>query len=405
MRAGRLLKVAGRSLARNKMRSLLTMLGVIIGVGSVVAMVSLGGGAQTDVRKQISSMGTNLLMVRPGSSQTRGVFGGTGSLSTLTMDDVARLRKEATQLAAVSPVVTVREQAIAGGKNWNTSVQGVSPEYLTIRNWAVAEGVFFGEQDERVRSKVAVLGASIATQLFGKVSPIGSLVRVRNVPLRVIGVLAAKGTSVMGSDQDDVIVVPSSTALYRLGDGKTVGMIQAAAKSEGVMNEAEVEITRLLRAEHRLNVGKEDDFHVDNQTDMIEMISSVTSTLTSLLGAVAGISLLVGGIGIMNIMLVSVTERTREIGIRMAVGARGRDVLWQFLVEAVVLSTAGGMIGLAVGVAAAKILGAATGSTAVLSPQVMVVAVLFTGAVGVFFGFYPARKAARLNPIQALRYE
>ncbi len=405
MKWGNLVMVAGRSLTRNKMRSLLTMLGIIIGVGSVVAMVSLGSGAQVDVKKQISSMGSNMLMVHPASTQTKGVAGGMGSMTSITKQDVARLRKDATTLAAVSPVITVKAQVIAGGNNWNTSIQGVSPEFLTIRNWSVAEGSFFTAEDEQTRAKVAVLGRTVVTQLFGDESPLGRQIQVRNVPMRVVGVLESKGATGMGSDQDDVIMIPSGTALYRLGDGKTVDMIQASARSEEVMDQAEEEIAAILRDEHEIAGGKDDDFVIRNQTDIIKTISSVTGTMTTLLGAVAGISLLVGGIGIMNIMLVSVTERTREIGIRMAVGARGRDVLRQFLVEAVVLSTAGGIIGLGMGMGTAWVMSVVMGVSMVVSPMIGVVAVLFTAAVGIFFGWYPARKASRLNPIEALRYE
>jgi putative ABC transport system permease protein len=400
-----LLKVALQSIARNKMRSLLTMLGVIIGVGAVIALVSLGQGSQKDIEGQVASLGTNLLIIHPSSSRSGGVRGGAGTLGTLTLADVTALRKNALLLAAVSPEVRVQSQVVAGANNWNTSIYGGDPEYLEIRNYPVAAGRPLNERDLVTRAKVALLGQTVAEQLFPGEDPVGARIRIRNVPFQVIGVLGSKGPSAMGSDQDDVILAPTSTVLYRLGDGKTLRGIVASAINSEQMAPAQTEITQILRDAHRLPAGLDDDFHLFDQTEINQMATRVTATLTLLLSAIAGVSLLVGGIGIMNIMLVSVTERTREIGIRLAIGARPRDVLAQFLVEAAVLSLVGGLIGIATGLGGAALGGKLLGISLVIDPTIIVVAVVFTGVVGIFFGFYPARKAARLNPIDALRYE
>jgi putative ABC transport system permease protein len=405
MKWRKLMSVALKSIARNKMRSLLTMLGIIIGVASVITLVSLGEGSQKDIEDDVASLGTNLIMVRPASTQLGGVRGGAGSQSSLTIDDVIRLEKDASLLRWVSAEIRENGQVVAGNNNWNTSITGVAPEYLSIRNYQISSGSFFTDLECKTKAKVAVLGKTVADELFPDQDPIGERLRIRNVPFKVIGVLAEKGQSAMGNDQDDIILAPDTTVLFRLSNGKTIHDISASAVSAEQMDAAKTELTTLLRSEHRLASSAEDDFLIRDQTEIIEIASTVTSTLTLLLSSIAGVSLLVGGIGIMNIMLVSVTERTREIGIRLAIGARPFDILAQFLVEAAILSLLGGLIGILSGLSAAWGVGSLLGISAVVDPTVVLMAVLFTGAVGVFFGFYPARKAANLNPIDALRYE
>ncbi len=400
-----LIIAALRSIARNKMRSLLTMLGVIIGVGAVIALMALGRGSQADIQAQIAGLGTNLLIIHPSSSQTAGVRAGSGTLNTLTMDDVVLLETNAGLLQEVSPVIRVQEQVIAGNSNWNTQINGVSVSYQTIRSHVMESGVFFTERDVKTRNKVAVLGKTVANELFPGQNPVGVQIRVRNVPFTVIGVMQSKGQSSMGQDQDDIILSPWSTVLYRLSDGKTVRTIMASAVSEEQMEAAKSEILTLLSEAHRVPPGTDPGFNIRDQSEINEMLTRITGTLTMLLSAIAGVSLLVGGIGIMNIMLVSVTERTREIGIRMAVGARPGDILLQFLIEAMILSLIGGIIGILVGVGGAGLLGKIMGTAIMVSPLVIFGSVAFTAAVGIFFGFYPARKASRLNPIDALRYE
>jgi len=396
--------VALKSILKNRMRSLLTMLGIIIGVGAVIALVSVGTGTQASIQNQIASLGTNLVMVMPGAHRRGGVSGGAGSLNRLTLGDVDKLDQEASLLKAVSPTVRSAGQVIAGNANWATSVEGVDTDYPGIRDWSLQSGRFFDDREVRTRAKVALLGATVAGELFPDQDPLGARIRIRNVPFQVIGILAEKGEGPRG-DYDDTILAPYTTVLYRLGDGTSIHGIMASAISADRIDEAKEEITRLLRASHRLRDGAADDFHVRSQTEIQERASSVTGMLILLLGAVAGVSLLVGGIGIMNIMLVSVTERTREIGIRLAVGARGGDVLIQFLVEAVILSLIGGVLGVAFGLGVGVVLGKLIDTTIVVDPVIVIVAFFFSGAVGVFFGFYPARKASRLNPIDALRYE
>jgi putative ABC transport system permease protein len=399
-----LVKVAFKSIMKNRMRSLLTMLGIIIGVGAVVGLVAIGQGTSEQVESQISALGSNLIMIMPGSGSFGGVSMGASSMNTLTLLDVEKLRSESTMLSDVSAIVRTAGQVIAEGNNWSTSIQGVDPNYLTIKDWDVKDGTFFSEKDIRSRNKVAVLGNTVANELFGDQSPIGARIRIRNIPFKVIGVLEEKGQAMMG-DQDDVILAPSTTVLYRMTDGKNISMIDASAVSTDVMEDASQEITQILRKAHRLKPGDDDDFRVRTQTEIIQRVSTVTGTLTMLLGAIAAVSLLVGGIGIMNIMLVSVTERTREIGIRMAIGARGGDVLIQFLIEAVLLSLVGGFLGIAFGIALAKGASSLLNMNVVINPAITFIAFFFSGAVGIFFGFYPARKASRMDPIEALRYE
>ena len=405
MRQSVLVKVAVQSILKNKMRSLLTMLGIVIGVGAVIVMVAVGQGAQSRIQEQIQNLGTNMIVVTPGSSQAGGVSQGAGTFNRLTLEDAEKLKREGGLLSAVSPVIMTRAQAIGGQGNWRTMINGVSTDYQTIRDWPTETGSFFSEADVRSMRKVAVLGNTVAKNLFVGVDPVGQQIQLRNVPFTIVGVLTAKGQTASGSDQDDVILVPYTTAQTRLSGFARIGQILASTYSPTDIAGAQREIKTLLRESHRLGVADDDDFTIRNQTELADAASGTTEVMSYLLAAIASISLLVGGIGIMNIMLVSVTERTREIGIRMAIGARGSDVLTQFLIESVVMSLLGGIIGLLVGFAGAAILGKMTGWNTVTPPGAVAIAVIFSAAVGIFFGYYPARKAASLNPIQALRYE
>ncbi len=402
-----LIKVAFKSIIKNKMRTLLTMLGIIIGVASVIAMVAIGKGAEKRIQDQIASMGTNLLTVFPGSMQSRGVRMGPDSGVQLTLDDVERLKRNATLIQAVSPMVRSGAQLIGGSGNWNSSVWGVSEQYLEIRDWALSSGDFFSATDVRAQNKVCVIGLTIVKNLFPDEDPVGQQLRVRNVPFKIIGVLKERGQSSFGMDKDDLVIAPYSTVLTRLsGAGHVhVNQILARAVSLEQMEQAQAEVTTILRESHKILEGGDDDFTVRNQTDIASTAQETSSVLTVLLASIASISLLVGGIGIMNIMLVSVTERTHEIGIRMAIGARSRDILVQFLIEAIVLSLSGGLIGVLLGFLATWILDLTTDWNMVIVPANVLLSFGFAGAVGVFFGYYPARKAAALNPIEALRYE
>jgi putative ABC transport system permease protein len=404
MKQSTLLKVASSSILKNKMRTLLTMLGIVIGVGAVIVMVAVGNGAQLQIKNQISSLGTNLIIVMPGSGTPGGVNQGAGSYNKLTVADADKLKRDGTLFAAVSPVVSARVQAITPQGNWRTLVNGVSTDYLTIRDWAPSSGAFFDASDVASGRKVAVLGATVAKNLFPGVDPVGQQIQLGKVPFTIIGVMAAKGQNAGGMDQDDVILVPYTTAQTRLSGNVRIGQILVSAQSTEQMVAAQDEVATIMRDAHHLD-GADDDFTVRNQTEITEAMSGTTRVMSALLAAIASISLLVGGIGIMNIMLVSVTERTREIGVRMAIGARGSDVLTQFLVESVVMSLLGGFVGLAAGYGGAALLGHLTGWATSTPLSSVVIAVGFSAAVGVFFGFYPARKAAGLNPIQALRYE
>ena len=400
-----LLKVALKSILKSRMRSLLTSLGIIIGVAAVVIMVAIGDGAQIQVEQQISALGSNLIIIFPGSMSSRGVRMGAGSINQFTMDDVDKIREETTLIKAVSPIVRAGGQIIGGSGNWNTQIQGVSTDYLEIREWPLASGEFFTERDMISRAKVAVIGQTIVKELFPDEDPIGQQIRIRNVPFRVIGILSAKGQSGMGSDQDDIIFAPATTVLDRLAGGRNISFIQASAVSTDEIDAAQQELTEVMRQAHRLNPGDDDDFTVRNQAEITEAATETSKVLTLLLASVAGVSLIVGGIGIMNIMLVSVTERTREIGIRLSVGARTSDILIQFLTEAIVLSLVGGLIGILLSVGVIYILNNYAGVMSVIKPEIIAIAVSFAGIIGIFFGFYPARKAANLNPIDALRYE
>ncbi len=401
--------VAARALLRNKTRSFLTSLGIIIGVGAVVAVVSIGEGAKAQVEATFNSMGTNLLIVLSGSSGAGGARGGFGSQPTLTWNDLSAIRDEVSSVRYAAPVLRLSAQVQSDDQNWTTLVQGTSPEYFDIRNWPIGVGRTLTSSDVEAGNKVAVLGQTVVKQLFGAGAyPIGQRVRIKGIPFEVVGVLSTKGQSAMGQDNDDAVFVPHSTFNSKLqgGLGQYLnGIIQVSAVSPQATRVAEQEIGALLRDRHRIPDGGEDDFSVRNLAEFAAAQEQGTQTLSLLLASVAAVSLLVGGIGIMNIMLVSVTERTREIGVRIAVGARPRDILAQFLVEALVLSVAGGIIGLAGGVLAAQRIAASFGWPLLLRPDVMMVAVVFSALVGIAFGLYPARKASRLDPIDALRYE
>ncbi len=405
MRASTLIKVAWTSILKNSMRTLLTMLGIIIGVGAVIVMVAVGQGAQNRIQEQIQNLGTNMLVITPGTSNQGGVSRGAGSFNRLTISDVDTLRRESTFLSAISPVIITFTQAIGGQGNWRTLINGVSTDYQLIRDWNVESGSFFSANDERAMRKVAVLGHTVAVNLFPDSDPVGQEIQLRNVPFRIIGVLAQKGQTPGGNDQDDVILAPYTTVQNRLRGHQFIPQILASTSSPDDIPAAQEEITAIMREIHRLGDSDPDDFTVRNQTELAEMEQSTTQVMTLLLAAIASISLVVGGIGIMNIMLVSVTERTREIGIRLAIGARGSDVMTQFLVESTVMSLLGGAIGIAVGFTGSRLLGHFTGWGTAVSPATVVLALAFSASVGIFFGFYPARKAAGLNPIDALRYE
>ncbi len=400
-----LLKAAFKSLAKNRMRSLLTSLGIIIGVSAVVVMVAIGKGSQQRIQNDISSLGTNLLMVRPGSVSSGGTRLGAGSSPGFTFSDIEKLQKELIYVSAISPVVRTSAQVIGGSGNWMTSIYGVDSDYFGIRDWQIASGEFFTEKDVASKRKVAVLGKTVANELFMNMDPIGQRIRINNIPFTIIGVLKSKGEAAMGQDQDDIVLAPSTTVLYRIKGGQYIDMINASAVSVEAMDAAKQELTDALRTIRGIKYGEDDDFTVRSQSEIMQMVTSTTETMTLLLGAIAAVSLIVGGIGIMNIMLVSVTERTREIGIRLSIGARGSDIMVQFLTEAIVLSLSGGIIGILLSAGVVAILNRFTSLTAIMNPEIIIVSFLFSGAVGIFFGFYPARRAAALNPIDALRYE
>jgi putative ABC transport system permease protein len=404
MKQRTLLKLAWASIVKNKMRTLLTMLGIVIGVGAVIVMVAVGQGATSQIEASISSLGTNLILVLPGATQQGGVSQGAGTFNRLTIEDAVKLKSEGLTFSAVSPMIQTRRVVIGPAGNWRTSINGVSPDYFTIRDWEVTSGDIFSDADVRAARKTALLGATVAQNLFPGSDPTGSQIQIGAVPFTVGGVLAAKGQNAAGQDQDDVILMPYTTAQTRLSGNVRIGQILASTLSPTDIPAAQTEITALMRESHRLGENA-DDFTVRNQTEIAKAATSTTSVMSGLLAAIASVSLVVGGIGIMNIMLVSVTERTREIGIRMAIGARGSDVLTQFLVESVVMSILGGIVGLVVGVGGSMLLGRLTGWSTSVPTYALFIAVGFSAGVGVFFGFYPARKAAALNPIQALRYE
>jgi putative ABC transport system permease protein len=401
-----LLKIAVRALVRNKLRAFLTMLGIIIGVASVIAMLAIGEGAKRNIQDEMSSMGTNLIMIMPNMQQRGGVSLGASSSMVLKMTDVEALRNEATALSEVSPQVSANGQVIYGNQNTQTSVYGVTEEYLSIRKLTIENGRIFNSNEVRSMSKVCILGQTVVENLFGEGSdPVGLTLRIKNLPFQIIGVLEDKGESGMGQDQDDLILAPYTTVQRRLAAIDYINGIYASAVTEEKSAQAIEEVTEILRRTHKLKESEEDDFRVMSQSELMETVSSITDILTYLLGAIAGISLLVGGIGIMNIMFVSVTERTREIGLRMSIGGRGQDILRQFLVESIILSILGGALGVIFGYLIAKGAGSLMDSPTVITSQSVILAFAVCFAIGVFFGWYPARKAASLNPIDALRYE
>lgn len=397
------MRIAFKALYANKMRTILTMLGIIIGVASVITMVSIGQGVSKSVEDNISALGTNLLTISPSMIKTGGVQS-TAGVQTLTVEDSEAIASECDLVAFVSPMVRRNMQIVFGNQNWNTSVYGVSYNYSQIRNWDVEQGEFFTEQDVKGSSKVCVIGTTIAENLFENESPIGQVLRVQKVPFRVVGVLQSKGTG-MGGDQDDCMMVPYTTALSRISRMKHIQSIVCSVSNEDQTENAISEITSLLRQRHHILDGNEEDFTIRSQADISEMMAETTGMLTLFLSAIAFISLLVGGIGIMNIMLVSVTERIREIGIRMALGARGSDVLKQFLFESMALSLIGGTIGIISGVVCSQIVSNILKLQTLISVEAIVIAFIFSAGVGMFFGFYPAWQASKLDPIEALRHE
>ena len=402
-----IIRVAFRALQRNKMRAALTMLGIIIGVSAVVAMVSIGQGAQAAVQAQIDSIGTNLLFVSAGAQNVGGVRSATGDsgTNTLTVEDLDAIKREIPSVAMVTPTVNARGQLVAGNMNWNTSIQGVSEQFPDVRKWTVQSGEFFTDSDVRTAARVLVIGQTIADNLFAGGDPIGQTIRVQNLPFRVIGVMVKKGQDQQGRDQDDIAFTPYTTVQKKILGSPRLQVAFVSAVSPDATYTAQQQITQLLRQRHKLNANDPDDFTVRNMSDIAQAANETNSTMTMLLACIAGVSLLVGGIGIMNIMLVSVTERTREIGIRMAIGARSSAVRSQFLIEAIVLSLMGGTAGIFLGIGVSLAIPRMLGWPTLISTMAIVGSVLFSIAVGIFFGYYPARKAAALDPIEALRYE
>jgi len=401
-----IIRIALRTLARNKLRTGLTMLGIIIGVAAVIAMVGIGQGAQRAVQDRIASMGSNRLWVMAGSASVSGFRMGFSSVKTLTVADMEAIRRECTAVSLAAPSVRTRAQVVYQNQNWNTEITGTTPEYFDIRMWVVEKGASFGEQDVETAANVAVLGSMVAESLFGPdEDPIGQTIRIKNLPFRVVGVTASKGQTGFGSSQDDVVHVPFTTVQKKMTGETWLHSISVQAISREATAVAEEQIAALLRQRHRMRADQEDDFMVRNMVDFADLADQAAQVMTLLLGAIASVSLIVGGIGIMNIMLVSVTERTREIGIRIAVGATESNVQSQFLIEAVVLSLIGGMIGILFGIGASSLVSRMLRWPTLTSPLAILIAVLFSIGVGIFFGYYPARKAARLDPIEALRFE
>jgi putative ABC transport system permease protein len=401
-------RIALRALLANKMRSILTLLGIIIGVGAVIAMIAVGSGAKKRIEEQIASMGSNLLVVMSGSATSGGIRFGAGTVPTLTLEDARAIASEIPGVKYVAPAYNGIAQVVFGNQNWSTLIYGSTPEIFEIREWGLVSGRSLTQQDIDGAAKVCILGKTVAENLFGGLDPIGEIVRIKKIPFTVIGVLSPKGQSTWGQDQDDIIFVPLTTAQKRLFGMQFPGMVRSIsvqAMGPEVMKNVEEQITELLRQRHRIPQGQDNDFTVRNLTEVASRAEESAKVMSLLLGAIASISLIVGGIGIMNIMLVSVTERTREIGIRMAVGAKGKDILLQFLIESLMLSLMGGILGIAIGMVGTLVLVHFTQWPTLFSLKAILLAFLFSGSVGVFFGFYPARKASLLNPIDALRYE
>jgi putative ABC transport system permease protein len=401
-----IIRIALRALARNKLRSVLTMLGIIIGVGAVIAMVSVGQGAQQQAQQQIAAMGSNMLFVSSGTVSRGGMRMGWGATKTLIYDDMLAIMRECPSVKAAAPGSQASAQVVFGNDNWSTNINGTEPQYFDIRSWPFAEGGSFSQSDVDLAANVAVIGETVRKNLFSATDPLGQTVRINNLPFTVAGVLSPKGTSAaMGQDQDDVILVPITTLQKKITGQDWLRWIMVSASSREASYTAQKQIESLLRDRHRIRAGQDDDFFVRNLADMADLADQQAKLFTVLLASIASISLIVGGIGIMNIMLVSVTERTREIGIRMAIGATEGDVQQQFLIEAIVLSLLGGGIGILGGMATSYLITHTLGWPVLVSPAAILAAVVFSMAVGIFFGFYPARKAARLDPIEALRYE
>jgi putative ABC transport system permease protein len=403
-------RIAVRALRVNKLRSILTMLGIIMGVAAVIAMISVGSGAQARIAEQIQSLGANMLVVLSGSSNTGGVRLGLGSQLTITEEDAWAIKREVSSVEAAAPTMRGNAQVVWGNLNWSTQIQGITPEFFEARDWPVLAGQPFAQDAVDGATKVAVLGETVARNLFADSDPVGQVIRIKKVPFTVIGVLGKKGQTTWGQDQDDLILVPLSTAKRKLlgvsqANARSVGSISIKVREGEDMKDAETQTRELLRQRHRLQPYQDDDFNIRNLAEYAAAQEESSRVMTILLAAIASVSLLVGGIGIMNIMLVSVTERTREIGLRMAVGARGRDILMQFLVEAVTLSLIGGTIGVVLGLVTSYTIPYFAGWRTLVRPEAIVIAFGFAAAMGIFFGFYPARKAASLNPIEALRYE
>ena len=406
MRLASTFKIAGRALRRNKLRSALTALGIIIGVGAVIAMVSIGNGAKAQVEQQIASLGENVILIFSGSTTSSGIRTGWGGAGTLKIEDAEAIRREIAAITRVSEEVVSTAQVSAGNQNWFTRIYGESADYFELRQWSLADGAPFTDQDTRSANKVCVVGRTTATQIYGSENVIGQVLRIKGVPFVVTGVLSSKGLSPQGTDQDDIVIMPFSSAMKRvMGGGTTLRNINAQVANAKELASAQQQIIELLRQRHNIRAGKDDDFTVRTQEEIAATATATSRVMTWLLGAIASVSLIVGGIGIMNIMLVSVTERTREIGVRLAVGAHGRDILTQFLIEAVSLSSLGGVIGIVLGLGLSQLVSVVAHWPILISLTSIIGSFFFSAAVGVFFGFYPAREASRLDPIEALRYE